>query len=145
MCNIDLRKKWCILPDKLYKEKNTVFVCFKTYVNPLYRSVPSTDGVISYIAQTQHFREFQIFKRSKLKLPLQWICFSKSIFIEVCLLNTSINLISFIRIFAPLLCCHILWSAFYEMFVCVYFCLWFCSCCCCFFLFRFHFWSKFFF
>ena len=60
MYNVGLRKKWYILPGKLYEEKNTVFACFKTYVNYLYRSVLSSDGIISYIAQTQHFCEYQI-------------------------------------------------------------------------------------
>ena len=41
---------------------NTVFACFKTYVNYLYRSVLSSNGIISYITQTQHFCESQITK-----------------------------------------------------------------------------------
>ena len=60
MYNVGLRQKRYILSGKLYEEKNTVFVCFKTYVNYLYRSVLSSNGIISYIAQTQHFRESQI-------------------------------------------------------------------------------------
>ena len=65
MYNVKLRKKRYILPGKLYEEKNTVFTCFKTYVNYLYQSVLSSDGIISYIAQTQHFRESQIPKNQK--------------------------------------------------------------------------------
>ena len=66
--------------------------------------------------------------------PFWHICFYKSIFILVCLSVTSINIISFIRIFAPFLCCHSLWSFFVV--------------CCCFsfvvsFLFRIHFWPNF--
>ena len=58
---------------KMYKEKNTALACFKTYINALYRSVLFTDGVISYIAQTQHFRESQFQKiKSKLKLSLRF-------------------------------------------------------------------------
>ena len=60
MYNVGLRKKRYILPGKLYEEKNTVFACFKTCVNYLYRSILSSSGIISYIAQTQHFRESQI-------------------------------------------------------------------------------------
>ena len=60
MYNVGLRKKRYILPGKLYEEKNTVFACFKTYVNYLYRSVLSFNGIISYIAQTQYLRESQI-------------------------------------------------------------------------------------
>ena len=60
MYNVGLRKKRYMLPGKLYEEKNTVFAFFKTYVNYLYRSVLSSNGIISYIAQTQHFRESQI-------------------------------------------------------------------------------------
>ena len=60
MYNVGLRKKRYMLPGKLYEEKNTVFAFFKTYVNYLYRSVLSSNGIISYIAQAQHFREYQI-------------------------------------------------------------------------------------
>ena len=60
MYNVGLRKKRYILPGKLFEQKNTVFACFKTFVNYLYRSVLSSNGIISYIAQTQHFRESQI-------------------------------------------------------------------------------------
>ena len=60
MYNVCLRKKRYILPGKLYEEKNNVFDFFKTYLNYLYRSVLSSNGMISYIAQTQHFREYQI-------------------------------------------------------------------------------------
>ena len=62
MYNVGLRKKRFILPRKLCEEKNTVFACFKTYVNYLYRTVLSSNGIISYIAQAQHFREPQISK-----------------------------------------------------------------------------------
>ena len=48
MYNVGLRKKRYILPGKLYEEKNTVFACFKTYVNYLYRSVLSSNGIICY-------------------------------------------------------------------------------------------------
>ena len=41
-------------------EKNTVFACFKTYVNYLSWSGLYPNDIISYIAQTQHFRESQI-------------------------------------------------------------------------------------
>ena len=42
--------------------------------------------------------------------------------IKLCLPFTSINLISFIRVFVPFLCCHGLWS-FFEKFVFVCFLL----------------------
>ena len=62
MYSVDLKKKWCILPGKLYKEKNTVFACLKTYVNALYRSVLTSNGMILFIAQNQHFCESEIAK-----------------------------------------------------------------------------------
>ena len=60
MYNAGLRKKQYILPPKLYEEKNTNFNCFKTYLSYLYRSVLSSNSIISYISRTQHFRESQI-------------------------------------------------------------------------------------
>ena len=58
MYNVDLRKKRYILEGKLYEEKNTVFACFKTYVS--YYTDQFFLPIISYIAQNQHFREYQI-------------------------------------------------------------------------------------
>ena len=60
MYNVDLRKKRCILPGKLYEEKNMIFACFKTYANYLYQSVLSSNCIISYISQIQYFRKSQI-------------------------------------------------------------------------------------
>ena len=37
-----------------------VFACLKTYVNALYRSVLTSNGMILFIAQNQHFRESEI-------------------------------------------------------------------------------------
>ena len=44
------------------------------------------------------------------------------VLIKLCLPFTSINLICFIRVFVPVLCCHGLWS-FFEVFVFVCFSL----------------------
>ena len=44
------------------------------------------------------------------------------VLIKLCLPVTSINLISFIRVFVPFLCCHRLWN-FFEMFLFVCFSL----------------------
>ena len=69
MYNVDLRKERCILPGKMYHEKNTVFACFKRQVNAPYRSVLSSNGIISYIAQIQYFRESQ-FQKTKTEAPV---------------------------------------------------------------------------
>ena len=64
MCNADLHKKQSILPGKLYEEKNTVFACFKTYVNYPYRSILYSYDIISYIVQTLDFLNL-IFQKIK--------------------------------------------------------------------------------
>ena len=59
MHNVDLQKKRCILPFKLYREKNTVFA-ISEHVDYLCQSVLFFNCIISYIGQIQHFRESQI-------------------------------------------------------------------------------------
>ena len=103
MYNVGLRQKRYILPRKLYEEKNTVFVCFKTYVNYLYRSVLSSNGIISYIAQTQHFRESQIPKDQNWSFRCD-----KFVFQKIYQFNVIIS------------------YGFFEIFVLVCFCLWLC-------------------
>ena len=62
MCNVDLQRKRYILQDKQYKEKNTVFACFKTHVNYLSHQLFLPMKSYIYIAQTQHFCECRIRK-----------------------------------------------------------------------------------
>ena len=69
MYNVDLRKKRCFLPGKLYEEKKNGFTCFKTYVNYLHRSVLSCNCITSYVAQIQHFRESKISKDQNWSSP----------------------------------------------------------------------------
>ena len=45
------------LTNSSYEEKNTVFACFKTYINNPYRLALSSNDIISYVAQRQHFRD----------------------------------------------------------------------------------------
>ena len=68
---------------KMYEEKNTALACFKTYINALYRSVLFTDGVISYIAQTQHFRESQFQKIKTEALVAMNLIFKKHIYLSM--------------------------------------------------------------
>ena len=57
--------------------------CVKTYINALYRSVFFTDGVISYIAQTQHFRESQFQKIKTEALVAMNLIFKKYIYLSM--------------------------------------------------------------
>ena len=68
MHNLGLRKERCIL-GKQYEEKITFFTSFKAYVNYLYCSVLSSNCIISYIAQTQHFRNLK-FQKTKTEAPV---------------------------------------------------------------------------
>ena len=144
MCNVGLWEKWYILPGKLHEEKNTAFACFKTCVSYLYRSILSSSGIISYIAQTQHFRESQIPKDQNWSSRCDKFVFQKVyLFKHVSQLLPSIwsvlleylhhlHVIIFYGVFvrylflfvALLMFCFVFWF--------------FCS-----FLFRFHFWPKF--
>ena len=140
MGNVDLR---CILPGKLYEEKNTVFACFKTYANYLYQSVLSSNCIISY----HIFLRFSIsvnLKFQKIKteaLVVINLFFRKYIYLSISPSYFHQSDQFHYNICSTYLCCHISW-AFFEMFVFVCFCLWFC-CCFCSFLFRFHLWPKF--
>ena len=66
------------------------------------------------------FRESQIPKIKTEASVVINLFFKKYIYLSFPV--TSINLISFIRMFAPLLCCYILWSIF-EIFVFGFSCL----------------------
>ena len=127
MYNVGLRKKRYILPGKLYEEKNTVFACFKTYVNYLYRSVLSSNGIISYIAQTQHFRESQIPKDQNWSSRCDKFVFQKVyLFKHVSQLLPSIwsVLLEYLQHFYVI----IFYGVFFEICVFVCFCFW--PCCC---------------
>ena len=95
-------------------KRKTWFLLVSKHVNALYGSVLTSSGSILYIAQTQHFHESQIPKiKTEASIVIN-LFFKKYIYLSFPV--TSINLISFIRMFAPLLCCYILRS-FFEMFV----------------------------
>ena len=144
MYNVCLRKKRYILLGKLYEEKNTVFAFFKTFVNHQYRSVLSSNGMISYIAQTQHFREYQIPKDQNWSSRCDKFVFLKVyLFKHVYKLLPSIwsVLLEYLHYFYVI--------TFSGVFLDICFCLFlfvalllFC-CCFCYFLFRFPFWPKF--
>ena len=124
MYNVGLRKKRYMLPGKLYEEKNTVFAFFKTYVNYLYRSVLSSNDIISYIAHTQHFREHQIPKDQNWSSRCDKLVFQKVyLFKRVSQLLPSIwsVLLEYLHHFYV-----IMFYGFFEIFVFVYFCLWLC-------------------
>ena len=104
-------------------KRKTWFLLVSKHVNALYGSVLTSNGSILYIAQNQHFRESQIPKIKTEASVVINLFFKKYIYLSFPV--TSINLISFIRMFAPLLCCYILRSFFWD--VCFCFCLWFCS------------------
>ena len=141
MYNVGLRKKRYILPGKLYEEKNTVFACFKTCVNYLYRSILSSSGIISYIAQTQHFRESQIPKDQNWSSRCGKFVFQKvHLFKHVSQLlpSTWSVLLEYLHhlhviIFYGVVSRYLFLFAALSMFCCF-----FCS-----FLFRFYFWPKF--
>ena len=59
MYNVGLGKKRYILPGKLQVEKNTVFACFRTYINCLYRSILSFSCIISFIISISMKLKFQ--------------------------------------------------------------------------------------
>ena len=105
-------------------KRKTWFLLVSKHVNALYGSVLTSNGMILYIAQNQHFRESQIPKIKTEASVVINLFFKKYIYLSFPV--TSINLISFIRMFAPLLCCYILWVIF-EMFVFGFSCLQFCS------------------
>ena len=65
-------------------KRRTVFACFKTYVNCLSQSALYYDGITSYIAQTQHFRESRIPKD-----PLREKCPNTEIFLVRILLYSD--------------------------------------------------------
>ena len=59
MYNVDLRKKGCFYQANCTKRK-TRFLLVSKHVNYLCRSLLSSNCIISYIAQTQYFRDSQI-------------------------------------------------------------------------------------
>ena len=59
MYNVDLRKKGCFYQANCRKRK-TRFLLVSKHVNYLCRSLLSSNCIISYIAQTQYFRDSQI-------------------------------------------------------------------------------------
>ena len=122
MYNVDLRRKRRILPSKLYKKKNTVINCFKTYVNYLYLSVFSSNGIISYIAQTQHFRECQIPKDQNWSSSSDKFVFQKVYSFK----HLSQWLPSIWSVLLKYLH-HFYVVIFYGVFY-VFVCLWFCCC-----------------
>ena len=136
MYNVGLRKKRCILPGKLYEEKKMVFAFFKTYVNYLYRSVLSSNGIISYIAQTQHFRESQIPKDQNWSSRCDKFVFQKVyLFKHVSQLLPSIwsVLLEYLHHFYVIMFYGVFFLRYLFLFVAL---LLFC-CCFCSFLFRF--------
>ena len=145
MYNVGLWKKRYILPGKLYEEKNTVFACFKTYVNYLYRSVLSSNGIISYITQTQDFCESQITKVQNWNSRCDKFVFQKVyVFKHVSQLLPSVWPVSleYLHHFCFIIFYGIFfWGTCFCLFLFVALLL-FC-CCFCSFLFRFHFWPKF--
>ena len=70
--------------------------------------------VVAYCILLKHFHESQIPKIQTEASVVINLFFKMYIYLSFPV--TSISLISFIRMFAPLLCCYILWSIF-EMFV----------------------------
>ena len=143
MYNVDLRKKRCFLPGKLYEEKKNGFTCFKTYVNYLHRSVLSCNCITSYVAQIQHFRE------SKISKDQNWSSASGKFVLQKVYLFKHVSEILLPIWSVLLICTTFMLSYFMEFFwdVCFYvflfvvlmlFCCCFCSFLCCF-----HFWPKF--
>ena len=127
MYNVNLRKKQCILPGKMYHEKNTVFACFKRQVNALYRSVLSSNGIISYIAQIQYFRESQ-FQKTKTEAPVVInLFFKKYIYLSMSSKYFDQSDQFYQNICTTFMLPYFL-KFFLEMFVFVCFCVWFCCC-----------------
>ena len=141
MYNVGLRKKRYILPGKLFEQKNTVFACFKTFVNYLYRSVLCSNGIISYIAQTQHFRESRISKYQNWSSRCDKFVFQKVyLFKHVSQLLPSIwsVLLEYLHHFYVIIFYGVFFMYLFLFVTLLLFC-----CCFCSFFFLFHFWPKF--
>ena len=114
MYSVGLRRKRCILPDKLCEKKN---VCKHE------KNMCKFPILINSSFQWYHF----LFKLSiSVTLKFQKTKSDAPVLIKLCLPVTSINLISFIRVFVSFLCCHGLWSFLRCLFLFV-----FCCFCCC--------------
>ena len=141
MYNVGLRKKRYILPGKLFEQKNTVFACFKTFVNYLYRSVHCSNGIISFIAQTQHFRESRISKYQNWSSRCDKFVFQKVyLFKHVSQLLPSIwsVLLEYLHHFYVIIFYGVFFMYLFLFVTLLLFC-----CCFCSFFFLFHFWPKF--
>ena len=92
----------------LWRKHN--FCLLKIYVNFLSRSTFSSNDNVSCSNSAFLWLDFQ---KTKSDAP---------VLIKLCLPFTSVNLISFTRVFIPFLSCHGLWN-FFEMFVFVCFLL----------------------
>ena len=109
LCSIGLRRKQFLLPDK-WREKTKCSFCFKISINSF--------------CEWRHF----LFKISiSVQLKLHKTKSDATVLIKLCPPVTSINLMSFIRVFVLFSCCHGLSSFFRCLFLFVFRC--FCYCC----------------
>ena len=138
MYNVYLRRKRCILPDKQWVQREEHSFCLFQNTCKLPISISSFFQYYIICCSNQYFQKPK-FQKTKTDAPIVINLFFKKY------LSRSPNyfhqyLINFIRIFAPLSCCHILWSCFRD--TCFYL-LVFAFTVVFSFHFHFHFWPKF--